>query len=120
MTENEKAATFIGWKPDDCHCALKPGAHGHFCPDMSRPENYMRALETDAIRNRGDWRIQYLTARAELPAHFSCYINYQTRYSRQRYKSNHYVCDAQGRGATVGQAIIAALAALYDQEHPNG
>lgn len=34
MTENEKAGTFIGWKPE----------HDIPAPDMTNPRNYMKAL----------------------------------------------------------------------------
>jgi hypothetical protein len=40
MTENEKAATFIGWKRGDFRYETWPWD----APDMSRPENYMRAV----------------------------------------------------------------------------
>lgn len=59
MTENEKAATYIGWKPKtwcgECeiigknkHADLKAKFNlGHYvpAPDMSLPNNYMKALE---------------------------------------------------------------------------
>jgi hypothetical protein len=46
MTDNEKAATFIGWSPD--HREEWRLAHGLFesaAPDMNKPENYTQALE---------------------------------------------------------------------------
>jgi len=100
MTENEKAATFIGWKPDDCHCALKPGAHGHFCPDMSRPENYMRALTCGRMVS---WGLKYDASRDGLIC--------ELRSARD--------AEIQVAGSS-SHVVVLALAALYDQEHPNG
>lgn len=70
MTANEKAATFIGWKREYCTENPRPRGsilnskgpirrcrHGHLtrhyskAPDMSKPENYMQALET--LRRKG-------------------------------------------------------------------
>ncbi len=58
LTDNEKCATFIGWKRGDgnghrvgvywCHTCNRytPDtiAHLNAAPDMSKPENYMRAI----------------------------------------------------------------------------
>ena len=59
MTDNEKAATFIGWAPaqvcdrsdDDGWCQVHnavcdQGEHAIVAPDMTDPRNYMRALKT--------------------------------------------------------------------------
>ena len=107
LTENEKAATFIGWKDRErCLAPKKPvddrefgdvwcpscnevygcGDHDVKCPDMSDLRNYMKALEGNGIK----WAHQL-----DGPWYVS--------------KSN----GSCGDGATVGKA----LAALYDAEH---
>jgi hypothetical protein len=70
MTDNEKAATYLGWIPfseeEVCRCAEKRNYHlmvkvPNKVPDMTRPENYMRALE----RLPGKWEIQIEQFRGE-------------------------------------------------------
>lgn len=72
MTPNQKAATYVGWSPCNgqvpcdrlSHEKPIPDSetfHGcsiwtHDAPDMSRPENYMRALST-ALEKGWDWSI---------------------------------------------------------------
>lgn len=125
MTENEKAATFIGWKSEDrCNDFLvqyasdpiwkcrsghefpKPrgrwkggNTHEHSisAPDMSRPENYMQAL--DAIEG-------YTLVRDE--AGYSCAL-YD---GKRRLKYEPPICNRP----TLAQAVTEALAALYDAE----
>ena len=57
MTENEKAATWLGWKPTDFACWVHaddekcddPSCEGRWkkpALDMSDPRNYMKALES--------------------------------------------------------------------------
>lgn len=52
MTENEKAATFVGWKP-----GMLTTRRGELpAPDMTQPENWTRALET--VRKLGyEWSL---------------------------------------------------------------
>jgi hypothetical protein len=47
MTDNEKAATFIGWRP----CVWIANS----APDMSDPRNYMKALEAIEASDGGMW-----------------------------------------------------------------
>lgn len=109
LNENEKAATYIGWKPgqpSDCrfddsdrycrngteHCYIDHAIATKAAPDMSRPDNYMRALDREMCelsRDYDGWQLDL--ARLKAPAIW---------YS------------------TAGEAIIKALAALYDAEHP--
>ena len=100
MTDNEKAATFIGWTdgeftciyhepcPSDCReRKRKPlGA-----PDMSKPENYMRAL--NALPVELTWMI-YRDAEGD----------HETRIDR--FKPT----------VIIGRTPLEALAALYDTQ----
>lgn len=111
MTNNEKAATSIGWRPktpcfnqslDNESCSAcgtgigmvaGPRVPPHYvaAPDMSKPENYMRALE--GLPRDYEWAL----FRGE------CRIREVSR-----------LWAMASRGATPA----AALAALYDAEHP--
>lgn len=101
MTENEKAATFIGWEPGmmcpqvrrkawKCTACgfydkdLTGEPHSLLAPDMSDPRNYMEALEGR------DWE--------------------RTRYRRWIISTPEYTYS--------GDTPVEALAALYDAEHP--
>jgi hypothetical protein len=112
MTDDEKAATFIGWDLNQlCVAPMKPidgcadwwcavcnyaggSRHDTKCPDMSKPENYMRALEAR------DW---YSLDKGD---NFRCAVasgdDLISRYSKN----------------SMAAAIVEALAALYDAEHP--
>jgi hypothetical protein len=107
MTANQKAATFIGWKPDmTCKEALdfsnsKRGMHWHEAPDMSRPENYIKALDS-------------------IPREYDVVIEDRWQVTIQR--------DTDTHGGTnfitfhvdtdCGVAVVDALADLYDATHP--
>jgi hypothetical protein len=115
MTANEKAATFIGWKPGmTCKEALdfsnsKRGMHWHEAPDMSRPENYMKVLE--ALRNRGFiWVMVYANANGD----HGIEIRLKEPFSSHSHRT---VVDYHGAN-DMGRAMIAAFAKLYDYEHP--
>jgi hypothetical protein len=131
MTDNEKAATFIGWKdadsniclgygirhPDEphyrCPCgwsANEYGLHGMSeargglkasTPDMIKPENYMRALE--AVAAREDAIVE-----TSLAPH---------REVEFRLPNGVWIIGGN-KGDSIAQAAINALAALYDAEHP--
>lgn len=122
LSPNEKAATFIDWTPRFCEgyrielidgwlCDLcetrfaqKP-QHRHQCgdcPDMTKPENYMRALEACGYR--------FSIAR-DYPALVENGLAYVCNI-----ESTTYI--AEGWYQTAGEAVIAAFAALYDTEHP--
>ena len=58
MTDNEKAATYIGWRPNQpCKCGLRNPMTGdqydHYkdAPDMTKPENYMAAVRRKAVED---------------------------------------------------------------------
>lgn len=101
MTNNQKAATFIGWTPCDrdpndvltCMVAHAPA------PDMSKPENYVRALETRILN--------VLVAEVILDSH-------DRRYGVQSKATAHYPVAHHGAGSTLGEAIINYLANVYD------
>jgi hypothetical protein len=121
MTDNEKAATFIGWKRlqhcedttwtledeggrcDECgYLVVGPiGAgnrfHDRIAPNMSKPENYMKALEG----------LRY-------PQSFDLFSLVNNRF---RCALNRAVI---GDGDTVGLAVTEALARRFDAEHPKG
>jgi hypothetical protein len=128
MTNNEKAATFIGWEPNSENQAeigtlcqghagqvVETGTalgamrvrckHGQIwahivesdAPDMARPDNYMKALQAIAGRMQ------------ELELH--------CRDNGREWGLSLNDCDPISYHATVGDAVLAALAALYDVEH---
>lgn len=114
MTDNEKAATFIPWQR--CTCSGPPfgalpsiGIHGlagqcgtcygfFGAPDMTKPENYMQALETLPRKYNIDiedrWQVTIQDPeRPEQWTFFSVDTN-------------------------CGVAVLKTLALLYDAEHP--
>lgn len=115
MTDNEKAATFIGWKPDQpcqhrelnpvemwgngiracfgCGCLIPVNqahcTHIDKAPFMGIPENYMRTVE----HSRVQWRISLSK------------------------NGIHYACGrADSDFFSMGETAVQALAALYDHE----
>lgn len=135
MTDNEKAATFIGWKPD-CRGCEKSWEHldyfngrksneirHHDAPDMSRPDNYMKALE--AVRDKGyvwalggqpEWLVQasrdrHPDGRGDERIHTVAFWGYR----HENLAKEAYGNSDDGNAA---KAIGKALAALYDAEHP--
>ncbi len=117
MTDNEKAATFIGWGPCldqrwkavemgyfeclGCHRREPEWNMVHrAAPDMTDPRNYMKALE--ALLPHG-FEISFEHAYG----HFECCIE----------RAPSVIADWSGAGSTIGHAVSEALAALYDAEH---
>jgi len=110
MTDNEKAATFIGWKPGMVHRAVSmgittvsvpcdaddPRAHPLEAPDMSRPENYMKAA-------REVYRMLFVEDDARLTAF-------------QRSGLMDIIETVLYEDAPT--SLIAWLAGFYDAEHP--
>ena len=144
LTDNEKAATFIGWTGKrECNGWVWmppiPGAKGGamaYCmlpehsdiksteyslsvgriekvihdvpaPDMTQPENYMRALEA-LPDNR--WPDMCLHENR----HWRCSI-----WNQWNNDIGSHAIYWGGHGKTCGEAVVKALAALYDAEHPD-
>lgn len=112
MTDNEKAATFIGWSPytcDDGHCDFCGSRafphHPAQAPDMSDPRNYMKALE-----NLGrDLSIAY--------RHESGIVQLTSWFCDIAYQSSAFN-EINAIGKSPSEAVTKALAALYDTESP--
>ena len=106
MTANERAATFIGWEPfrevSECRCRERPNFHPLVkvpvkCPNMALSANYMKALENEICELTHDlegWHL-YLE-KLEVPEGFIPVVCWHK---------------------TAGEAVIAALAQLYDAQH---
>lgn len=86
MTANEKAATFIGWYA------------GLPIPDMSKPDNYMRAFETVDSKS-------YRALSLDDGGSWGCEL--WVSFHRNVYEE----------GATPAEAVINALVAFYDAKH---
>lgn len=112
LTDNEKAATYIGWVPNTpcterhvewftrCPCgsdAEPEQPHNKACPVMNWPENYMRAFE-EASEPSLFWDLGYW------------YCHLYTGTVPNRYK-------IVGTGNTVSEAVFSALVILYNEEH---
>jgi hypothetical protein len=105
LTDNQKSATFIGWVP---------GVHGTLSPDMADPRNYMKALE--ALETRGyDYQINFHRPSEHLDVAISHYIQIGHGYWHDGGIKDIL---GDGDGATLAAAVVKALAALYDAEHP--
>lgn len=107
LSDNEKAATFIGWNPDRCELTqMLPHHPKDWCPshkryetvapDMSKPENYMRAL--GSLEN------------------LSPSVGY-----RNVNNGSGWYCEIDGSDdccfySSAGDAVVKALAALYDAQ----
>lgn len=141
MTDNEKAATFIGWKPDaKCHIGLATcshidqpwfdpetedskrwlkvgGEHPPFAehsisaPDMADPRNYMKAFA--AISARGLYVYIHIYKAVGGPHYTGVWIKPEWKEA-----DGEDGPDAIGRAmnADAGVAAIEALAAFYDAE----
>ena len=101
LTANDKAATFVGWEPvkfDYIHGFVR-GKDKMRSPDMTRPENYMRALE--AINKRTHHGPIVLLIR-------------NGKWCVELYKvlSDEFCVSLM--------EPVEALATLYDKENPNG
>lgn len=127
MTDNEKAATFIGWKPDQTcvyptehrrddfywdylgevqlafcrHCRL-PFEH-RTAPDMRKPENYMKALVEVAAQGH----LVVLTNKA-WERHWAITISW--------HESASETATIERDGGSPSDVVIKALAAVYDAE----
>jgi hypothetical protein len=127
MTENEKAATFIGWQPgqrcegvplpasvcwrcSSCGYEYGPfysGAHSTPAPDMSDPRNYMKALEM--VRVEGEYYPEIYTNGIGWLARFGKVIGPDFEDG-----SPFAICRIAKSHADLGSAVTRALAALYD------
>lgn len=94
MTENEKAATFIGWLPHITAGHREPPCDCTAAPDMSDPRNYMKAL----IATAKDYYVE-IVPNDEVDGRVWVKI----------YRG--------GEPKIEGDQPIKALAALYDAEH---
>ena len=116
MTDNDKAATYIGWKEgekcqrrhnefmDRCSCGADvelDERHDAAAPDMADPRNYMKALEGLPAA------YQYDVARRD--GKTVCMI-WRSDRSDNDIECRQYIHEAS--------VPVAALAALYDAEHP--
>lgn len=110
LTPNEKAATYIGW-PDYAQLEnLDDGWQPCKAPDMSEPANYMKALES----------IPLGSCRYEDPSFEFSYENDQHLWEFRIFENGEVTrLRMQTKSRTLGGAIVAALAALYDAEHGN-
>lgn len=111
MTDNEKAATFIGWKPfAQSSWGEWADERGNVAPDMGDPRNYMKAWHS-FYPNRPYQRIIVETNTGIWPTwRFKVWIESTMGDGRL---TNCYPVDEIGRG------IVKALAALYNTEHSN-
>ena len=141
MTANDKAATYLGWNPNRCDGMCKGwwdgswvcdlcGQDGHGwstpangpdhshlriehkpakAPDMSKPENYMRALETlnsgdipgpSIEGGEGTWEVTF-------------YLGHTIENSDGSLSARLIRVEE----STFSDAIVKALAALWDAEH---
>ena len=101
MTNNEKSATFIGWKPyeqDFVHGAIWRDEDGIRAPDMSKPENYMRALVEQIVSLEHDYEGWHCSLARLMP-------------------EDSKVPVIPDWHETAGQAVISAFARLYDAEN---
>lgn len=123
MTDQEKAATFIGWHEGlKCSGCMDPDGHGFTgqiidgepemfshdlpCPDMADARNYMKALEI-AGRKFEWFQIQYQGGDSYWVT-IGGYLDYDG--SPYDYKS-------MADGKSTAEAVIATLAVLYNAEH---
>lgn len=99
LSDNEKAATFIGWYA------------GLPIPDMSKPENYMRALE--AVANG--------FSSYTIDVAFGCCAEGWFVALGDDYGNGPWIDGAkrniEREAPTIGEATVLALVALYDAEH---
>lgn len=117
MTENEKAATFLGWKAGSIcsgHRAFCTCGFGHNqpllirSPDMTDPRNYMKALQAAA------GRIPFVWICIDGNGAGSCHIE-ACAPEIVHQSAPTIMCE----GDDLALEVIKALAALYDAEHPN-
>ena len=126
MTPNEKAATFIGWDPT---WRIPPEGHRLYGrsgepmqrrdpePDMSKPENYMRALEalSEVELSKDDDETFPLCFSMEHDSHYCA--TFSIRLWNTGGGINERPINVWGHGPTCGRAAVKVLAALYDAEH---
>jgi hypothetical protein len=124
MTDHEKAATFIGWVQEQTYGALG-FKYAKWCtlpaPDMSKPENYMWALET--LRQRGFTyslggdSVALMKLRAERGS--KDVRVYTVALWPSIDGSMDLNSEVHGDSSnSIAEAVIKALAALYNTEHP--
>lgn len=108
MTDNEKAATFIGWAPKTpCPPDITDVPLDDYlaAPDMTDPRNYMKALKAIGNEDYGfsfwccEWDIWTLTISATTP-----FPNLDSDV-------------VNVRGVSPADAAIKALACMYDSLH---
>ena len=122
MTDNEKAATFIEWKPDTlcknthawnwwCEtCNWYPKwpeqfhEHAVPAPNMADAARYTKALENLA-------KVRTLTPEITIP------IMDSQHWRATIYGTTPLISFIHSE---IGPAVVAALAALYDAEHAGG
>jgi threonine synthase len=106
MTDNEKAATFIGW--EGLRTKILPA------PDMANPSNYMKALE--AVRRRGyTWEFGGEAEHLIRTSDSRIYTTAIWGMGRPDLVKEVYG-DSRING-DAASAVVAALAALYDAEN---
>ena len=130
MTPNQKAASAVKWSPGQRCQGLRSSEDGRpawgFCscgywgpvgqshavpePDMSRPQNYMRALEAVACR-KPYLDLELKSLGCEDGKCLWVFGGAREGESRPFIETRHSMTDA-------GSAIVPWLAALYDAEHP--
>lgn len=123
MTDNEKAATFIGWREgavytecthvtvDNVEYGCPTCIHSHPAPNMTRPENYMRAWE--AVHSGDLYADVCFGTCAE-----GYFVRVGDDYTAKGIDDEHYDQPIEVSERTLGEAMVSALAALYDAEHP--
>lgn len=121
MTDNEKASTYIGWERGqgclEMQATASGGPVGYYCvnhrttvphdvpaPDMSLPANYMAALE----------KIEALEVIFQIYDGLNVSIHKDKYREKLGEKGTAYGFDEESWGL----AVVMALAALYDAEHP--
>lgn len=104
LSDNEKAATFIRWNKQLVRVGT---AHQGWsvAPDMSKAENYIKALESLAETHLWEFCVD---TSIESQGSFEVRIG---RVGPDGFK-------VESDGESVSQAVTRALAALYDAEHP--
>jgi hypothetical protein len=126
MTDNEKAATFIGWQVRDHKYVGSEGGGGTLfrvptcdacgeyrtyhdkAPDMTDPRNYMKALATAASD------VPFVWICVDPNGGGSCHIEAMAQDIKFLKAP-----DIMAEGDNLGEQVVKALAALYDAEHPS-
>ena len=114
MTDNEKAATFVGWRPDAQHYGAPP--------DMSEPNNYMRAFASLAADSKYVQLTNYRAEGSPIWGHITITDQMPKREGIRQPPDPRIplLPVAWASKRTMGEAAVNALAALYEVEHPDG